>query len=329
MIMITPEKLDEYAGEIETAIASASLEINNNGQLFVPQNAKNLRTATFHLKNASELSSDIRLQSSLKPDEPISVSLRHFYNPRGNNRFVFWASPLREEVEQDDNGHNRGLCAVGSLLTGRDPEFYIGGSAGTLYIDELAFKDLSKELLGERIEAIASYIGKMSLRDALTLATLELREQPLEEKLTKEVGEKYFSNSAAINGFRVEASTFQCETSTELPYSLAKIALEQSFNKKTSGGIGDGILLKNIEIRQEAGKPTTVKKSSKISLMNNPFIYGDGKLGFYAKTYANEEAPESLRHLIFPDDIVTEDDLNYFMELATEPLDFDNLDIKV
>lgn len=325
--MISSEQLDTYAAQIDAAIAGSSIEVNNNGQLIAPYNRQNWRTATFNLDRAPELSSAFRPYAPFRPSEPISVSLRHHFDPRRNDDFVYWVDGRDRQREIDCNGHIKNLTVISWLHSHRDPRFFTQAS-DIVNFSEKDFVGLSVALLKERVEDISDLFGTMSVRDALTLAVLRLREQPLEEKLTKEVGEKIAGNSAASNGFQVEASRFDLESTTESPYSLASIALRQFFKAEVYSGVWHGLLMKELEIRQEPGKPTSATKNSKISLMNNPYV-SQTSVGVYGDMNAEETVPRPLQSLLYPDGVVTSADLDYFMELATEPLDVEKLDIRL
>lgn len=327
-IKATPEQLDAFASHIDGAIRTPGEDGVNDGRLTMPYNRDNWRTATFTLEHAPELDAAIRPYAPFSPGEPVSVSVRHMFDPRNNDDFVYWVSPADKLGAFDEHGRAINLTGIGWFH--QDSLRCFVQADQTVDLSEQQFSDMSAALLRTRVPRIDSLLETVSIKDALTLATLELRGQPLDEKLTKEVGVKTARNSASINGFHLDAYRFDHESCTGPAYSLARIAVRWTFRAELYEGLCNGIVLKDIKVRQQEGLPTTAVKTSKVSLMNNPYVNEDGTLGAYADTRSQgDTTPEQLRHLLFEDNEVTPNDLEYFLGLSTQPLQDTDIELSM
>lgn len=322
----TAEQLDTFATALDGAIQAPGEYGLNDGRLTRPYNRDNWRTATFTTP-APELSAAIRPHAPFNPGEPVSVSLRHHFDSR-NDDFVYWVTSLDKEGLSDARGHAINLTAI-SWLHRNDPRYFIQ-SDRAYDLREEQFTTLSADLLRTRLPGIDDLLADMSVKDALALAALELRTQPLNEKLTKTMGVKTARNSASSNGFHLEAYRFDHESVAKGSYSLAVAAIRWTFRAELYEGLCDGIFIKKLEVKQQDGLPTTATKTSEISLMNNPYINKDGSLGAYADTFGSSDTtPKPLQHLLYSDNEVAPSDLEYFLGLSTQPLQDSDIELSI
>lgn len=256
--------------------------------------ADNWRTATFEA-SAPLLAPELQPHAPFEPDDPISVSVEHRFGTAHDQ------ITLRTRTEGELKfGSNTPRQLSVSWWPGLDEEDAItvqGGSINTK-IDPLGFTKFAEQLIGQKVPNLPELLKTMSIRDALALTVLNLRDRSdLTEKTTKTAATRSAQNSASLNGMELNLSIFTRETAGSV-HSIARAAPQLGFCGEAYGGPYRGLVHKGIDITYNNSKiPTDARGISRITLFDDPFPR-DQTNAILGTDLTSQRVPEKLQHLL-------------------------------
>lgn len=328
------EQLRRFANNVEGAVSNAihpDQTNYNSGPLWQSLNRDNFRTATVPVERAPMLNPGLQEYAPFEYGDALTVDARHHFGSSGDD-FTYWIWPKGQEHTFDSHGNAINLTT--SIWLDPPPEprpsrVLVQGHFADHLIDA-DYLNLTENLFPDHYPQITQLEEQIDARNALALTILNLRNRTgWLRKSAKQVALKSFSNSSAVNGFQVEASVYEESSAAEaVVTTLATIANTLYFTPESYGGLYSGRLRRNLTVTLNDGCVVGAKKSSNVTLMNSPYIKGDGSIGGYGNTHDDSPVPPELQSLLYDNEQVSPEDLDNFMRLAVEPIDQDHTDIR-
>lgn len=328
------KELLSFANNVEGAVHNAirpDQSNYNSGPLWASINRNNFRTVTVPVAHAPMLDASLQKYAPFKPGDPLVVDAIHNYDATGDD-FIYWIWPEGKANTFDPSGQAINLSTSAwfrSYQSDQYPKFLAQGN----YADDVTldtYLQLTTGLFPESCPKDIEVAEQIGARNALALTIINLRNSAgWSKKSTRHMAHKSFTNSRALNGFQVNAFVFAEEqTMPRAAYTLATVATTLSFSPNSYGGLYDGSLRLELTVKQKDGGIVSAQKSSKITLMNNPYVNPDGSMGGYGNIYEDSPAPDELQHLLYDNNEVTAEDLEEFTRLINEPIREDQTEIK-
>lgn len=328
------EKLIRFANNVDGAVSNAIYPDQSNynsGPLWQSMNRDNFRTATIPVEHAPMLNPGLQKYAPFEYGDALTVDALHHFGSNGDD-FTYWMWPKGQEHTFGTHGKSINLTTSIWLHHPLNPspsKVLVQGEF-TDHLTDADYLNLTADLFPDHYPQIAHFEEQIDARNALALTILNLRNRTgWLRKSAKQVAQKTFPNSSAVNGFQVEASVYEESNAAEaVVKTLATVANTLYFTPESYGGLYSGRLRRSLTVTLNDGRVVDAKKSSKVTLMNNPYIKGEGRIGVYGNIYDENPVPPELQSLLYNDEHVSPEDLDEFTRLAVEPIDEDQTDIK-
>lgn len=328
------ERLKRFANNVEGAVSHAihpDQTNYNSGPLWQSLNRDNFRTATVPVERAPMLNPGLQEYAPFEYGDALTVDVLHHFGSSGDS-FTYWIWPKGQEQTFDTHGNAINLTTsiwLNHPPNTRPSRVLVQGHFAD-HLTDADYLNLTADLFPDHYPQIAHLEEQIDARNALALTILNLRNKAgWLKKSEKLVAQKTFPNSSAVNGFQVEASVYvKSSAAKAVVTTLATVANTLYFTPESYGGLYSGRLRRNLTVTLNDGRVVDANKTSNVTLMNSPYIKGDGSIGGYGNIYDDNPTPPELQSLLYDNEQVSPEDLDNFMRLAVEPIDEDHTDIR-
>lgn len=309
--MATERILNDFVHVIHEAVDSAGEQVKNDGNLW-KQPSGDLDHVKFPAPINALLPEGVDLQS-----EPLIITARDWHG-RGYDQLAFWLET------KDQHGWE-----MPGIFANYDPynehtRFEISNEL----IDESTFSRYVTSYMS-LVPDLPAYIAAHGMAMAFRRGISYIAKSGIADShLIKRTGHKITSNSHSLNGFQLEASVMNDTDMNGETTTTVESKLNYYFQPNVEKMPYGGCLLKAVSVTLQNEKIIASARESTISLMDNPFIDGD-QIGTYSHGYASIEStlPQSLKEHLHPDNVVSEEDVSYFIDLVTKPLQKEDVTI--
>ena len=302
--MASEKSLNNFAHTIRASVDHASQEVNNNGQLW-----KNFNGDLDHVKFPAPINALLPEGVDLR-NESLIITARDWHG-RGHDQLAFWLETASQPGWE--------MPAITRNYYGEDEPAH--ASIGNKPSDENAFSRYVISYMS-LMEDIPAYIATHGMAMAFRRGINYIAESGIaSSSIVKRTGHKTMPNGYAMNGFQLEASVTDEMGQEGDVATTIETRLNYFFEPSVEAMPYGGCLLRAVSITLQNNEITASERKSSISFMDNPFVDGD-QVSAYSDGSASEESalPQQLREQLYPDNVVSDEDIAYFINLATTPL---------
>jgi hypothetical protein len=303
--MSIENSLNEFAHTIRASVDHAGQEANNDGNLW-KQPGGDLDYVEYPAPIDVLLPEGVDLKG-----EPLTLTAQDWHG-QGDDSLTFW---LKTDSQPDEEIP----AIIGHYHDRHDnpARFHIGNELS----DEDTFSRYVTSYMS-LVPDLPAYIAAHGMATAFRRGISYIAESGIaDDSIVKRTGHKVTANSYSMNGFQLKAhvtgetdkeGNTTTTIGTDLSYFFQPSIDEMPYR---------GYLLKALSLTIQNDIIVASERKASISLADTPFVDGD-QIGAYSDGSGmdRDALPKRLSKHLYPDDMISEDDISYFLHLVTNPL---------